>query len=281
MEQSVRQALLALYDTPDPSDRSRAIPGYDRDHAERTTRIVLQVTRDLGLGPSWGPDLEVTCLLHDIGRVGLDPQVFGTVFGVAQEAGLPVRVRDLHARYPHVAESEATAFFLELVTPALRARGIPVNAAVIEHARMRMDFKGRLRQVMAERRGDLASLGVAIRPWMEKVMLYYYYPQDMAGERDEVRLMGMALVACENFEAFNNQRRNRDYYGRPKPCLRDVFTALDRFEKDGLVSATVMVALRRLTAARGLDEVIKESRGMAPEDVLPEEDLAFLRELAA
>ena len=91
----------------------------------------------------------------------------------------------------------------------------------------------------------------------------------------------MVLVASENFEAYNNWRRGRDYYARPKALLRDVFAALERFREEGLVGAEVMAVLRRLTASGQLHPIIKESRGMPPEEPLPEEDLAFLKELAA
>ena len=142
-----------------------------------------------------------------------------------------------------------------------------------------MAFKARLREVLADRKPELSSLGITVKPWMEKVMLYYYYPQDIVGEAEEVRLIGMMLVACENFEAYNNWRRGRDYYARPKERLRDVFTALDVFQKDGLVSPEVMATLRTLTASGDLTPVIKESRGMTPNEPLPDDDLEFLQEL--
>ena len=41
-----------------------------------------------------------------------------------------------------------------------------------------------------------------------------------------------------------------------------------------------MDALRRLTTSGRLDGVIKESRGMAADDPLPPEDLAFQRALS-
>lgn len=278
MDERTRQALLALYDVPDPAGEGM-LPGYDRDHAERTTRIVLPLTSRLGLDSSWEPDLEAACLLHDIGRAGMDPRLFGLVFGLAQERGLPVRLKELLARYPAVAAPQATAVFLKLLGPALEERGIALDERLTEHVRMRMDFKGRVREVLAAREGTLRALGVAVKPWMEKVILYYYYPEGMAGERAKVRLMGMALVACENFEAFNNRRRGRDYYGRDQERLRDVFATLARFEHDGLVSARVMEALRSLTLSGDLDGIIKESREIPAGHPLPPDDLAYIEEL--
>ena len=146
---------------------------------------------------------------------------------------------------------------------------------------MRLDFKGRLRRVLAECGPKLAAWGVAVHPWMEKVMLYYYYPALIEDEPEETRHMGMMLVAGENFEAYNNHERARDYYLGRDASLAAVFDALDQFERRGLVDAAVMDALRRVTASGRLDAVIKESRGMAADDPLPPEDLAFQRALAA
>ena len=272
---------MALYDAPDPKHPGRVIRGYDCEHAERATRIVMQAARALGLDPSWEQDLEVTALLHDLGRAGMDPQLFGQLFRLAQEHGLPVRIKELLSRYRHVEEAEATRFFLDLIGPALKERGIAEGDRLVAHARMRMDFRRRLGEVLAERAPELKRLGITVKPWMEKVMLYYYYPQELDGQPPEIRLMAMVLVASENFEAYNNWRRGRDYYARPKALLRDVFAALERFREEGLVGAEVMAVLRRLTASGQLHPIIKESRGMPPEEPLPEEDLAFLKELAA
>lgn len=281
LDATAKERLLAMYDSPDPDRPGRGIEGYDRDHAERTTRIVQLVAKAVGLHERWLPDLEATTLLHDLGRVGMDAELFGKVFAIAQEIGLPIRIRDLRAAFPQVTEAQAPDFFIARLKPALDQRGIALTPQVREHILMRMDFKGRLRRELRRREPDLAALGVTVKPWMEKVMLYYYYPQDMAGESDEVRLMGMLLVACENFEAYNNRRRGKDYYGRRDEQLRQVFIALDRFERDGLVSANVMAALKRLTASGALDAIMKESRGYAPGRPLPPADLAFQKELAA
>jgi len=242
VQDATRTALLALYDTLDPAS-GRPIPGYDRDHAERTTRLVMRLARDLGVEDAYRADLEVACLLHDLGRAGMDPRLFGRIFAVAQEVGLPVRLREFLAAYPQVVEARATEHYLSLLRPALESRAIPVDQRVVEHVRMRMDFKARLRETLAQKAPELRSLGVTVRPWMEKVMHYYYYPREIEGQPSQVRLMAMALVACENFEAYNNRQRGRDYYGREQERLSDVFAALDRFRDEGLVSAEVLDAL--------------------------------------
>jgi hypothetical protein len=280
VDDHTRDALLALYDAPDPGYPGRTIPGYDRDHAERTTRIVMKMAIAIGLASSWHRDFEVTALLHDLGRAGMDPELFGAVFGPAQEQGLPVRIAELRARYPEVSEQQATGFYLDLIRPLLAERGTEVNDRLIDHVSMRMDFKGRLRRVLMEQNPKLASLGASVKPWMERVMLYYYYPGDMEDQPEEVRLMGMLLVACENFEAYNNRRRGNDYYGRTGEQLRTVFTTLDRFVQRGLVSGEVLSKLLELTAAGDLDGIVNEARGLPAAQPLPADDRAFLREAA-
>ena len=113
MDESTRQALLALYDAPGAD--GKVLPGYDRDHADRTSRIVRLVVRKLGLDPAWERDLEVVALLHDIGRAGMDPQLFGQVFGLAQERGIPVRIQELRSRYPDVSDPNATSVSLRMM----------------------------------------------------------------------------------------------------------------------------------------------------------------------
>ena len=281
MDTAARTAVLSLYDAPDSARPGRVIPGYDRDHAERTARIVLRLAQELALDPRWYPGLELTCLLHDLGRAGMDARLFGQVFGLAQEAGLPVRLRELRARYPNVSEEQAPAFFLDLVTPILARHAIPIDDGLRQHIAMRMDFRGRLRRTLEQSTPALHALGLALEPWMERVMLYYYYPELMDGQQDDVRLMGMLLVACENFEAYNNARRGRDYYGRSGEHLRDVFVALDRFQAQELIAPRVLNGLKLLTATGALDAIIKESRELSASAPLPPADVAYQRELGS
>lgn len=281
MDGTLRRSLLSLYDAPSLGDTSGVVAGYDKAHAERATRIVLALASELGLAGDWLADLEVTCLLHDLGRAGMDPQLFGSIFRLAEERGVPVRLSEMRDRYPELDETHACGHFLDLMAPVFHEAGIAMTPAVADHVAMRLDFRGRLRRVLDECAPKLAAWGVEVQPWMEKVMLYYYYPALIEDEPEEVRRMGMMLVAGENFEAYNNHERARDYYVGREARLAAVFDALDGFERRGLVDGAVMDALRRLTASGRLDEVIKESRGMAAGKPLPPEDVAFQRALAA
>lgn len=275
-----RKGILTLYDVRD-KDGNVVQEGYDGDHAERTSRIILAAAEEVGLDKSYFRDLEVTALLHDIGRRGMKPELFSRIFSIAQENGLPVRIMDMRRLFPDMPDSEAAARFTSMIKPYLQANGIEMTDEVVDHIGMRMAYKERTHRVLAELGPELGRLGVTVKPWMEKLMLYYYYPKELASESEDVRKMGMLLVACENFEAYNNMKRGRDYYGRKQEFLRDAFRTIERFRESGLVSDEVMGALRRLTASGRLDGIIRESRGLPADAELPEDDVAFKGELGA
>ena len=274
-----RAALLALYDVPDPQRPGGVIPGYDKAHAARTTEMVLLVARRLGFTEETLRKLEVAALLHDIGRAGMDATLFGRIFQAAQASGLPVRVGELVRRYPHISKEHAAEAFLDLARPTLEATGLVVDNSVVQHVEMRMGFDRRVRRVLADKVADLQALGVTVEPWMEQVILYYYYPERMEGASADVRLMGMVLVACENFEAYNNVQRARDYYGRDHPSLRDAFATVRRFVRDGLVTSQVYDALRDSTLEGEFDALVRESQGLPSDAPLRQEDVDFLSEL--
>ena len=75
--------------------------------------------------------------------------------------------------------------------------------------------------------------------------------------------MAEILFACEQFEAYSNQRRGRDYYVREKETLTDAFAYLETLQQEGILSGKVMAALRRLTAEGEFDAILEEARGHA------------------
>ncbi len=270
------EALLALYDTPDPANPGRMLPGYDRDHARRTTAIVLSAAPGVGIGSEWMERLEVIALLHDLGRAGMDPELFSRIFTLAQQAGLPVRLPELKERYPDFNEELAADLWLDLARDTLESNHVYVTSQLRDHIAMRMDYKGRLREQLALNVETLGALGAMVEPWMEKVILYYYYPHLMEGEDPIVRRMGMLLVACENFEAFNNARRGRDYYGRERETMQDAFATLESFQERGLVDADIIRSLACVAATGTLDSIVQEARDRPTTEPLPDEDRAFL-----
>lgn len=96
---------------------------------------------------------------------------------------------------------------------------------------------------------------------MQLVMLYYYYPEKLAGAKPWVKQLAEILVACEQFEAYSNQRRGRDYYVRNAETLTDAFAYLEKLQREGILSREVMTALKRLAAEGAFDAIIAEARG--------------------
>jgi hypothetical protein len=104
-------------------------------------------------------------------------------------------------------------------------------------------------------------MGITWAPWMQLVMLYYYYPERLAAAKPWVKQLAEILVACEQFEAYSNQRRGRDYYVRKKETLADAFAYLDKLAQEGILSAEVMAALRGLAGEGVFDAILEEARG--------------------
>lgn len=96
---------------------------------------------------------------------------------------------------------------------------------------------------------------------MERIMLYYYYPERLDDAPGWVRQLAEILVACEQFEAHSNRRRGRDYYARSTESLAEAFAYLSTLEQKGVLSEPVVEAVRELVAQGAFDEVIRQARG--------------------
>src|SRR2546429_9420110 len=97
---ALAQKLLAFYNYPDPRRRGRTIRGYDRPHALRTARMCATVARRLGHPDARLYSYQIACLLHDLGRAGLDQKLFGTIWSWARRQGIPSRPREWRAGAP-------------------------------------------------------------------------------------------------------------------------------------------------------------------------------------
>ena len=255
--------LMALYDYPHPLHPGRIIRGYDRPHAIRTARMCAAVAAALGHGPERVRQYQIACLLHDLGRAGLDRQLFGKIWSWAKERGIPTRPREWRAVHQYTAYGRETEAFLRCYGQDLEADGIPMTPWAKEQVEMRLGYARRLARRLRTVRPAIKRMGVTWAPWMQQVMLYYYYPEKLAAAKPWVRQLAEILVACEQFEAYSNQRRGRDYYVRNKETLVDAFAYLDTLRVEGILSSAVMEALRRLTAQGEFDAILEEARGCA------------------
>ena len=269
------KALMKLYDYPHPRRPGRTIRGYDRPHAVRTAKMCVTVADRLGHPRDRLRLYHVACLLHDLGRAGLDRQLFGTIWSWAKQRGIPTRPREWRALHPRTTYGRETEAFVSLYREDLVVSGVAMDTWAVEQIEMRLGYARRLARRLRAVKPKLKTLGVEWKPWMQQVMLYYYYPERLAKAKAWVRQLAEILVACEQFEAYSNQRRGRDYYARNKESLPEAFAYLDKLGQEGILSSQVLSAVRLLTAEGAFDPILEEARG----EPLTRSDRRYLRNL--
>ena len=254
-------SLLRLYDHPHPTQTGRHIRGYDRQHALRTARMSAAVALRLGYGRQRVTQFQIACILHDLGRAGLDRKLFGRIWSWARDHNIPTRPREWRAAFPNTTYGRETESFLAHYGHALEHAGIRMDAWAREHVEMRLGFARRMRRRLRAVKPKLQSQGVYWTPWMTRVTLYYYYPEQLARDAQWVRKLGETLAACEQFEACSNRRRGRDYYGRDNETMHDALACLDALHEDHIISTAIMNTLLALVADGTFDRFISQARG--------------------
>lgn len=265
--------LLHLYDYPDPRRPGRLIKGYDCPHALRTARMCAAVAQRMGHQPARVRQYQIACLLHDLGRAGLDRRLFGRIWSWARAQGIPTRPREWRALHPETRYGRETEAFVSRYRGAMKAAGIELNPWACEQVEMRLGYARRLAARLRAVKPRLRGLAVSWSPWMSRIMLYYYYPEKLNGAQPWVRQLAEILVACEQFEAYSNQRRGRDYYVRQREDVSEAFAYLDALQGEGIISRPVVQALRALAAEGVFDRVLEEARGRS----LSRRERTFLR----
>ena len=240
--------LLHLYDYPDPRRPGRFIKGYDCPHALRTARMCAAVAQRMGHQPARVKQYQIACILHDLGRAGLDRQLFGRIWSWARAEGIPTRPREWRAIHPQTKYGRETEAFVALYKKSMEASGIVLDPWACEQVEMRLGYARRLAIRLRIVKPRLRDLALTWSPWMGRIMLYYYYPEKLEGAQPWVRQLAEILVACEQFEAYSNQRRGRDYYARRREELSEAFAYLEALQREGILSRPVVLALRALAA---------------------------------
>ncbi len=275
LPRSLAASLLRLYDYPDPRRPGRIIRGYDRSHALRTARMCAAVALHLGHPPALVKQYQIACLLHDLGRAGLDRRLFGKIWSWAKQQDIPTRPREWRAVHPKTRYGRETEAFLSRHGRELAKAGIPLDDWAREQVEMRLGYARRLARRVRAVKPRLACLGVQWKPWMGRVMLYYYYPEKLRGAAPWVRQLAEILVACEQFEAYNNRQRGRDYYTRNREQLKEALAYLGELRTERIVSGRVITAIKALVAAGTFSPLMAEARGRA----LTRQDQAYIRKL--
>jgi hypothetical protein len=217
---------------------------------------------------------QIACLLHDLGRAGLDRPLFGRIWSWARAQGIPTRPREWRAAHPETRYGRETEAFVARYRAPMESAGITLDPWACEQVEMRLGYARRLAARLRLVKPDLRRMGVTWAPWMGRIMLYYYYPEKLDGAAAWVRQLAEILVACEQFEAFSNQRRGRDYYVRRREDLAEAFGYLSGLQQEGIISRPVVRALRALAAEGTFDALLEQARGRA----LSRRERAFLRQ---
>jgi hypothetical protein len=217
---------------------------------------------------------QIACLLHDLGRAGLDRPLFGRIWSWARAQGIPTRPREWRAAHPETRYGRETEAFVARYRAPMESAGIRLDPWACEQVEMRLGYARRLAARLRLVKPDLRRMGVTWAPWMGRIMLYYYYPEKLDGAAAWVRQLAEILVACEQFEAFSNQRRGRDYYVRRREDLAEAFGYLSGLQQEGIISRPVVQALRALAAEGMFDALLEQARGRA----LSRRERAFLRQ---
>ena len=265
--------LMRMYDFPDPRRPGRIIRGYDWPHALRTARMCAAVAARLGHPQARVTQYQIACLLHDLGRAGLDRRLFGAIWSWAKQHGIPTRPREWRAVHPETRYGRETEAFWKLYAPALKEAGVPIDNWAREQVEMRLGYARRLARRLRAVKPVLRQLAVRWESWMSEVMLYYYYPEKLEGATPWVRQLAEVLVACEQFEAYSNRRRGADYYTRRCETVEEAVNYLAKLRLEGILSDAVVDALVSLAGEGAFDRILKEARGTA----LSSREKEFLR----
>jgi hypothetical protein len=254
---------MRMYDYPDPRRPERIIRGYDRLHAVRTARMCAAVATQLGHSPERVTQYQIACLLHDLGRAGLDRRLFSAIWSWAKQHGIPTRPREWRAIHPETRYGRETEAFWKLYAPELKQAGVPIDDWAREQVEMRLGYARRLTRRLQVVKPMLRQLAVRWESWMSVVMLYYYYPEKLKGATPWVRQLAEVLVACEQFEAYSNRRRGADYYTRRRESVEEAVNYLTKLRLEGILSDAVINALVLLASEGAFDRILKDARGTA------------------
>ena len=276
VSQSLASTLLKCYDYPHPLKPHAIIRGYDKAHAFRTAKMCAVVAQHLSYEPARVRQFQIACLLHDLGRAGLDRRLFGRIWSWARSRNIPTRPAEWRTQHPHSRYGRETEAFVKAYAQALAEEGLPLTQWACEQIEMRLGFARRHRRQLKRVKPVLESLGIRWLPWMEQVTLYYYYPEKLARSPEWVRELGEILVACEQLEAYSNRRRGADYYTRSEESFRDAFHYLDSLQRQGRLRTSVLKAVRTLTACGLFDSILQAARG----GPFSRSEQRFLRSLA-
>ncbi|MEC7875360.1 MAG: HD domain-containing protein [Pseudomonadota bacterium] len=273
VSESTVELLLKYYDYPHPEKIGEIIEGYDKNHVLRTSKMCAALAIHLGYDEKLVREYQIACLLHDLGRAGLDQKLFGKIWSWAKTHKIPTRPLEWRKKYPKTKYGYETEAFWDMHSSQLCKIGIKNLNWAKEQVEMRLGYARRLSRLIKKIKPKLKTQNIEWADWMEKVTLYYYYPEKMDNAPGWMREFGEILVACEQLEAYSNRTRGKDYYNRGNESFLEAFDYLENLKNEGRISGKVLSALHDLIAKGFFDDILREARN----GYISEEELRFLR----
>ena len=132
---SLAGTLLKCYDYPHPLKPHAIIRGYDKAHAFRTAKMCAVVAQHLLYEHSRVRQFQIACLLHDLGRAGLDRQLFGKIWSWARSRNIPTRPAEWRSRHPHSSYGRETEAFVKTYRQSLAEEGLPLTGVGMRASR--------------------------------------------------------------------------------------------------------------------------------------------------
>ena len=273
--ESTAKSLLKFYDYPHPEKTNKIIEGYDKDHALRSAKMSAAVATYLGYDKEIVREYQIACILHDLGRAGLDKKLFGKIWTWAENHKIPSRPLEWREKYPQTEYGFETEAFWDMYSSKIQEMGIKNIEWAKEQIEMRLGYARRLNRLIENIKPSLKKQGIEWTDWMQKVILYYYYPEKMKDSPGWMREFGEILVGCEKLEANSNRIRGKDYYNRVDESFEDAFNYLNKLKDEDRISEKVLFAIQTLVSEGLFDGILKEARN----GYISKKELKFLRSI--
>ncbi len=277
ISESTVEALLKFYDYPHPEKTGGIIEGYDKTHALRSAKMCAAVATYFGYDKEIVRKYQIACLLHDLGRAGLDQKLFGKIWSWARTHKIPTRPLEWREKYPETKYGNETEAFWDMYCSQLQEIGVENTDWAKEQIEMRLGYARRFNKQIKNIKPKLRKQGIEWTDWMEKVVLYYYYPEKLDNVPNWIKKLAEILVGCEKLEANCNRMRGNDYYNRENESFFDAFKYLDNLKNENCISKKVLFEIQRLVAKGLFDDILREAR----DGYISEEELKFLRTINA
>ena len=275
ISESTAKSLLKFYDYPHPEKTNKIIEGYDKDHALRSAKMSAAVATYLGYDKDIVREYQIACILHDLGRAGLDKELFGKIWTWAENHKIPSRPLEWREKYPQTKYGFETEAFWDMYSSKIQEMGIKNIEWAKEQIEMRLGYARRLNRLIENIKPSLKKQGIEWTDWMQKVILYYYYPEKMKDSPGWMREFGEILVGCEKLEANSNRIRGKDYYNRVDESFEDAFNYLNKLKDEDRISEKVLFAIQTLVSEGLFDGILKEARN----GYISKKELKFLRSI--